>query len=396
MFTFFDQTWALSLSGPAGWARLAPDWDWGHPGRVCRQAWFSTHCETDSCSLAGSQYGGGVTEDFDDIWSLALGDTAGWVQLQPLGVPERALRRHGAAAAYDAARDRMVVVGGGRDLYIESLLVDAWALELGEPLRWVEIAPEGGNTPSRVRTKAHPDPERDRIILGQWGSLWSLNWTQPLPADIVLERADAGTSGVLVRWRVLGPTDFVAILERTSGGDRWKGVTSLRPDTSGWIRWSEPAPAPGSRVGFRLRVSGGGSSRLYGSTWLGSPARAALVLEGVRPNPGAGEFAVAFTLPEASVARLELFDLGGRCLHSEGWPASARARKSCPCGRDSGCGRGSTGCGSFRATTPRRRRSSSRGRSPSPGPCAAGRPRVSASCAAPGPPRFSDRRGRYS
>ena len=41
---------------------------------------------------------------------------------------------------------------------------------------------------------------------------------------------------------------------------------------------------------------------------------AELVLAGVRPNPSGNEFTVAFTLPDASQARIELMDLAGRRL----------------------------------------------------------------------------------
>jgi hypothetical protein len=54
----------------------------------------------------------------------------------------------------------------------------------------------------------------------------------------------------------------------------------------------------------------------YGETWVDVPAHdaaLAFALEGVRPNPSHGEgLTVAFTLPTAATAKLELLDVSGR------------------------------------------------------------------------------------
>jgi len=47
-------------------------------------------------------------------------------------------------------------------------------------------------------------------------------------------------------------------------------------------------------------------------TWVDVPVALVLALEGARPNPSVGSFTVAFTLPRADAATLELLDVAGR------------------------------------------------------------------------------------
>ena len=64
-------------------------------------------------------------------------------------------------------------------------------------------------------------------------------------------------------------------------------------------------------------MTGAGGTRHYGATWLTPPPAPRLALAGVRPNPGAGELTVAFSLPGPQPVRLELFDLAGRRVHDQ-------------------------------------------------------------------------------
>ena len=69
---------------------------------------------------------------------------------------------------------------------------------------------------------------------------------------------------------------------------------------------------PGARYGYRLGVMDQGREVFAGETWVDVPVAVELALAGVRPNPATQELAVAFSLPDASPARLEAFDLAGR------------------------------------------------------------------------------------
>jgi hypothetical protein len=71
---------------------------------------------------------------------------------------------------------------------------------------------------------------------------------------------------------------------------------------------------PGDHVGYRLGVGAPGNLSWFGEAWVDVPAELALALEGTRPNPVEREFVVAFTLPAAAPATLEVFDLAGRSV----------------------------------------------------------------------------------
>jgi hypothetical protein len=68
---------------------------------------------------------------------------------------------------------------------------------------------------------------------------------------------------------------------------------------------------PGVRYDYRLGIRGSGGERYYGETSIAVPVLA-LALEGLRPNPAAGEPMASFTLASGSPARLELLDVTGR------------------------------------------------------------------------------------
>jgi hypothetical protein len=71
----------------------------------------------------------------------------------------------------------------------------------------------------------------------------------------------------------------------------------------------------GARYGYRLGVMEAGREVFLGETWVDVPATLQLSLA-FRSNPTREDLGVAFSLPDASPARLELFDVGGRRIAS--------------------------------------------------------------------------------
>jgi len=84
-------------------------------------------------------------------------------------------------------------------------------------------------------------------------------------------------------------------------------------------------------VGDRLIIFGGfntGTQQFFNDTWVlswqgpaqklavplasAAPGKARLALAGVRPNPAVRELTIAFSLPDASPASIELLDIAGR------------------------------------------------------------------------------------
>ena len=99
---------------------------------------------------------------------------------------------------------------------------------------------------------------------------------------------------------------------RCTGSGAWRALGEVSPDGTGQIVYEDRDVSPGTRYGYRLGLLDEGQEIFVGETWVEVPLVAQFALGGVRPNPAARELDVAFSLPDASPARLEAFDLAGR------------------------------------------------------------------------------------
>lgn len=130
-------------------------------------------------------------------------------------------------------------------------------------------------------------------------------------AQVSIASAEAASDEVRVRWHVSGESRAMA--ERREGDSAgWEVIAQLEADGSGYLSLLDRDVVPGARYEYRLAFAGGVHG---GETSVTVPALA-LALEGARPNPAVGSVMLSFTLPDASAARLDLFDLNGRRLAS--------------------------------------------------------------------------------
>ncbi len=155
----------------------------------------------------------------------------------------------------------------------------------------------------------------DRIYVQRISAGGSASWTP----DGVTSALASLVSAVAVPGRVrltwaTGAADFAATLERREGDLAWAPIADVHADGSGRVVYEDREVAAGRRYGYRLRVIEGGVPNALGEAWITIPTGPEFALEGARPNPAPGAFEVWFGLPEASPARIELFDLGGRRL----------------------------------------------------------------------------------
>jgi hypothetical protein len=109
---YYNDVWALPLSGPPAWTSLAPTGT-APPGRYGHSAVY------DLASDEMIVFGGTANGVRNDVWTLSLGATPAWRQRTPAGTTPGARLYH--RAIYDSERDRMVVFGG-------SEYDDVWAL----------------------------------------------------------------------------------------------------------------------------------------------------------------------------------------------------------------------------------------------------------------------------
>jgi hypothetical protein len=130
-------------------------------------------------------------------------------------------------------------------------------------------------------------------------------------AQVSVAEVEADANEVRIRWHVSGETR--ARVERREAAREWRILDELIADGSGYLRLYDRDVHPGTDYEYRLAFADGSHA---GVVALRVPAAFILSLEGARPNPAVGEVLLAFTLPDASPARLELYDLSGRRLSS--------------------------------------------------------------------------------
>ncbi len=87
-------------------------------------------------------------------------------------------------------------------------------------------------------------------------------------------------------------------------------ATGAQAQVAKWIKLPPPANV-GAHVYDSLRNRG---ERFFGEVRISVPVCSGLALDGLRPNPVSGPLLVSFSLPNASLAILDLLDVTGRRL----------------------------------------------------------------------------------
>ncbi len=136
----------------------------------------------------------------------------------------------------------------------------------------------------------------------------------PVAVSVSLAHSEAAPDRVSLEWRTSEPASFTATLERSEREGEWRALATLTPDGEGRLRHDDRDVEPGRRYGYRLAWSEGGAPRTGAAVWLETPLALPLVLHGFTPNPSPAAATVAFTLPAAGEARLEVLDVAGRRL----------------------------------------------------------------------------------
>jgi hypothetical protein len=131
------------------------------------------------------------------------------------------------------------------------------------------------------------------------------------PALLSLVDAVAEPTLVRLTWYAAHAGGAAMVYRRTSS-EAWSARDQVPPDGAGLIVYEDREVAPGARYGYRLGLMDQGREVFAGETWVDVPLRPAFALAGVRPNPAGGDLTVSLSLPDASPARLEAFDLAGR------------------------------------------------------------------------------------
>ncbi len=303
----FGDLWELDFDGAGAWHRLLAS----PPFPEQR----STHAALyDAARDRMLLFGGGTLDD--SVWVLPLGGALRWSKLATQG-PSPGWRA-GPGIVYDARRDRAIVLGGSQGP--TSPLKDAWALTLSEPPTWSLIVPrdtlpEGGENSSCVY-----DSLRDRIV--DFGGDVTFqrrrfDYWRFRPGAFALSLADPTWSRLDV---VGGPagnrTNQAAALERSGTTILSFGGVDDQVDGTVCDTWAIALDS--TRFAYQSVDACTGPAAANSPTIVRDPDHQTLLLnEGnpstvwIRPDDGSGawqQVAVGDTIPEPRIESSVVFD----------------------------------------------------------------------------------------
>jgi hypothetical protein len=276
----------------------------------------------------------GPDTPFRRVWELRLGESPlEWRTLAVEG--EAPTDREDCALAYDPVWNRIVVAGG--DVDTEAYFEDAWALELGEKPTWRRL-PGLGSDNKHWSQAAVYDPIGSRMLMiggatggggshEDWWPLWALslgqdpNWSRvPLPEGFptglwtgraVYDPAQQRLIAAGARWW----SEFEVSVLDLQDPMMWRTMSPAgTPPPPGWGPWWGPLLAydPGRRRVLMGAVDRFWQIDLSRVVAVGPSDPATLGLRGASPNPARDDVRIAFSLPSAEPAALEMFDVAGR------------------------------------------------------------------------------------
>jgi len=312
---YWNDVWSIPLSGPNAntWVPLSPS------GTPPAPRW-----------IYGMQYDaprdrmvffGGVTDAGrpNDAWALNLGGSTSWTQILPLGGPPPGRSDHGMV--YDPYVDRMVVFGGYDGVFDN----DVWALNFFGTPSWMQLHPDGGPPIGRDIFMAAFDLAGNQMVfMGGFDGdnlmrdTWALTWLPPIvAAQASLVSSSATPEGVRIEWMVPNASTMQFRAERGSNGG-WSPVAD--PTLSGTDRvvLDDPDVPVGAHLTYRLWLRSSSGENLASEVTVDVPQGYRFALEGAHPNPAAGDrLMIAYSLPRAESARLDVLDLAGRRVASQ-------------------------------------------------------------------------------
>lgn len=300
---FWNDVWALSLGDSMQWSELQPS----GPRPGARSAFGTVYDPIRRRMLIHGGVNAQSGIEPDDLWSLALDGAPAWTRIET----ENALRgRSYPVDLYDPEQDRLLACGGGG--YPQTS-----GLDLSSPVRWEALWPPlpPAAPGSRTRQAIAFDARRDRFVVvgGDFSSADSAEWSFDAtdPVHWKLPAANRTPNG----W-----PDFSVSSVYDSIGDRllmfdgarvWE---SKRNEQGTWTPLSgqRPDQAPAVGLGAGLAIDSRRNRLLVSGGWRFFPHGAGYSLGGVwslslDANPD-WTFVGALPLPWGSAGHASYYD----------------------------------------------------------------------------------------
>jgi hypothetical protein len=141
-------------------------------------------------------------------------------------------------------------------------------------------------------------------------AIWHGDATTPTLLSLV--STEAGPDHVRLIWFTERDPGITATVYRRTIGSEWSARGEVSADGTGFIVFDDTQVLPGERYGYRIGMLQGGAEEFMGETWVDVPRVLSFALAGARPNPALNDLTVAFSLPDAAPAQLDLLDIAGR------------------------------------------------------------------------------------
>jgi hypothetical protein len=135
---------------------------------------------------------------------------------------------------------------------------------------------------------------------------------QPVATLASLVSVDAEVNRIRLAWYSASGASVEATVYRRETMTDWRPVGAIASDGTGFLRFEDDAVTAGTRYGYRLGITDGGTETFLGEAWTVA-TQPEFALEGAIPNPSPnGRLNVQFVLPTDERASLELIDITGR------------------------------------------------------------------------------------
>ena len=309
--TYLNDVWELtSLSGTPTWAPLAPAGTPPSP-RLAHRAIYDA--ARDRMLVLGGYDGA----ENGELWALEFSPTLQWVQLSPGGAPPDP--RHSASLVYDSSRDRLLLFGGYDGSTSKD---DLWELPLSGGFAWAPLTAPPQAPLARHGLGGVYDPVNDLMVVAggfrsgvnvEINDTWVLNFGSfATPALVSLVNSSVEAGRVRLTWECAGVAGRAATVLRREGAGSWRNVGTAT--SSGDLRtWDDSDVQPGARYGYALDLGDGPQA----SVQVDIPTAPRFSFAGVYPTPATGAARLAFSLPVASPVKVEVFDVTGRRVGGE-------------------------------------------------------------------------------
>jgi hypothetical protein len=137
------------------------------------------------------------------------------------------------------------------------------------------------------------------------------------PVLVAPGRILAEASRVRVEWYSSEAGSRVWTAYRSTDGVNWQSLGAPRLLGGGVMVIEDENVVAGTRYAYRLGAYMGNVEEYSETVWATVPSNLAFALVGAVPNPATGPLSVAFSLPSAAPARIDLVNVAGRLLFSK-------------------------------------------------------------------------------